>query len=64
MDTNDFISDYHMHLLISYKLLAGIQEINIPYALVVTLGTSGVNIPFYQEVKSMLAVDAARQQVR
>ncbi|HDR2472323.1 TPA: S8 family peptidase [Enterobacter soli] len=63
MDASDFTADDRMQIRVNCRLLAGIKEMNIPYALVVTLDTPGVDIPVYQEVKSMLAVDAARQQV-
>lgn len=63
VDASSFTADDRMQIRVNCRLLAGIKEMNIPYALVVTLDTPGVNIPVYQEVKSLLAVDAARQKI-
>ncbi|WP_368894633.1 S8 family peptidase [Kluyvera ascorbata] len=63
-DASIFTENDRINIRVNCRLLAGITEMNIPYALVVTLDTPDVNVPVYQEVRTLLEVDAARQQVR
>ncbi|EGT4253441.1 hypothetical protein D8W73_05015 [Citrobacter amalonaticus] len=63
-DASIFTEDDRVTIRVNCRLLAGITDMNIPYALVVTLDTPDVNVPVYEEVRALLEVDAARQQVR
>ena len=63
-NASSFTEEDRLSIRVNCRLLAGLTEMNIPYALVVTLDTPGVDIPVYQEVKTLLEVDAARQVIQ